>query len=242
MAFAQIPAPSDTTMTELSNLNIIITDRLVLRPLRPTDRDAIRFLRFNPQVVAACLAHRKAETGAELDAFLERVMEGGKCVSHCVEPRASSQSEGEKVEAKEQKLTQDEGNEPNSADKKYRENHIIGVMGAQRVPEIGYMFLPEYWGKGYATEALKAWMEWYWIAYPGGHVEREYLNAITWPEAVGSQNVLQKCGFMFLHNIQQGLERNGKTEGKDYKGKERVMLNLWIAGRPPSRRNSLASS
>lgn len=74
-------------------------------------------------------------------------------------------------------------------------------------------------------------------------MEREYLNAVTWPEAVGSQNVLQKCGFMFLHKIQQELEKNGKTEEKEDSGKEEyVMLNLWIAGRPPSRTNSLASS
>lgn len=88
--------------------------------------------------------------------------------------------------------------------------------------EIGYMFLDEFWGRGYATEALKAYLDHYWsldrkeyvrIISDGDYGEKgsdwedeeevEVLRAITAVENVGSINVLKKCGFKetrhFLH-------------------------------------------
>jgi RimJ/RimL family protein N-acetyltransferase len=86
------------------------------------------------------------------------------------------------------------------------------------------MLLDEFWGKGYATEALKAYLDHYWSLERREYVrvvsegeddqdnptstadeekEVEVLTAITEAGNVGSINVLRKCGFRetrrFLH-------------------------------------------
>lgn len=227
-------------MTELPNLNVIITDRLLLRPLLPTDADAIYTLRSDPQIIASCLTHKRAETGAGFDARLKRELEIGEYVGHCVELRVSAQREGEKTEANEQRPTQYQGNKPDSVDGKQGESRVIGLVGTHGVPEIGYMFLPEHWGKGYATEALKAWMNWYWMKYPGGHEEREYLQAVTGPDSGGSQNVLKKCGFTWRVRFQHFFEE--EMEEEEDESKRHVMLDIWKVERPRLKRMSWPSS
>lgn len=44
---------------------------------------------------------------------------------------------------------------------------VIGLIGAVRAPEVGYMFNAEYWGRGYATEALRAFMPLFFEHYSG---------------------------------------------------------------------------
>lgn len=88
---------------------------------------------------------------------------------------------------------------------------VIGVVGVffSEPPECGYMFRTETWGRGYGTEALRAWLNIYW-ALPrkevmledkdGGNeaTEPEYLLAKTAPANIGSRKVLAKCGFTEL--------------------------------------------
>ncbi|CAD6575877.1 MAG: hypothetical protein ASARMPREDX12_007608 [Alectoria sarmentosa] len=242
MASPQTIGPVNNTKTELPGLDIIITDRLVLRPLVHTDRDAIYTLRSNPQV-ATCFANQRPQTRAEFGVWLKQVMGNGKCVSHCVELRVSSQREGEKREAGEKEKIQNEEVKPDSVNEKQRENKVIGLLGAHEVPEIGYMFLPQYWGKGYATEALKAWMVWYWKTFPGGNEDRGYLKAMTRLGAVDSRNVLQKCGFTWRDKFQLELEqyeeerKQEATEGKKY-----LPVDVWIIEGPRLGRSSGASS
>lgn len=57
--------------------------------------------------------------------------------------------------------------------------------------EIGYGLLPEYWGQGYATEAVTAASAWA-AAQPG--VTR--VEAETEPDNAASQRVLEKAGFV----------------------------------------------
>lgn len=57
--------------------------------------------------------------------------------------------------------------------------------------EIGYGLLPEYWGKGYATEAVRALTAWA-SCQPG--VTR--IEAETEPDNTASQRVLEKAGFV----------------------------------------------
>lgn len=56
--------------------------------------------------------------------------------------------------------------------------------------EIGYGLLPEYWGNGYATEAVKAMVDWA-LRQPG--VQR--IEAETEREKRASRRVLEKSGF-----------------------------------------------
>ena len=55
--------------------------------------------------------------------------------------------------------------------------------------EIGYMLLPEYWGKGYGTETAKKIIE---IA---NQLEIMVLKAIIDPENLPSKKILSNLGF-----------------------------------------------
>ena len=57
--------------------------------------------------------------------------------------------------------------------------------------EIGYGLEPEYWGKGYATEAVIAAVDW---ALKQPSVKR--IEAETEPGNIASQRVLEKAGFI----------------------------------------------
>lgn len=57
--------------------------------------------------------------------------------------------------------------------------------------EIGYGFLPEFWGRGYATEAVRAMTQWA-SQQPGV----KQIEAETEPGNAASQRVLEKAGFL----------------------------------------------
>jgi RimJ/RimL family protein N-acetyltransferase len=63
--------------------------------------------------------------------------------------------------------------------------------------EVGYGFLSKDWGKGYAPEALKAFVEAY--LKPRGFwnppFERVYLHGVTGGANLRSRRVLEKIGF-----------------------------------------------
>lgn len=56
--------------------------------------------------------------------------------------------------------------------------------------DLGYRFIPKYWGKGFATEAGQAWVD-----YAFNILEQEQLYAAVDPDNIGSKNVLLKLGF-----------------------------------------------
>ncbi len=58
--------------------------------------------------------------------------------------------------------------------------------------EAGYWLLPEFWGKGYATEALQAVIH-YWF----NEKQLHRLEAFVETENPESANVLKKCSFVY---------------------------------------------
>ena len=99
---------------------------------------------------------------------------------------------------------------------------VIGMVGAHHLPDIGYVYDPVAWGKGYATEALTGWIEMYMENWPVGHPliekeeERRFLIAKTGAErGVTSRRVLEKSGFKH-----QGFE-----DAPDGTGMEK--LDVW---------------
>ena len=74
---------------------------------------------------------------------------------------------------------------------------FIGWAGLAYLPEfdeidIGYRFLPQYWGKGYATEASHAILE-----YGFETLGLTRIIAIAMKENLGSIRVMQKIGMQF---------------------------------------------
>jgi len=69
------------------------------------------------------------------------------------------------------------------------------------------MLNSNYWGKGYATEALRVFMPLFFEHCAlGEHGLFEYAEAHTDPDLVASQNVLLKCGFTLLEVREKDFE------------------------------------
>ena len=70
----------------------------------------------------------------------------------------------------------------------------IGAAGLQHLEggpevEVGYRFLKEHWGRGYATESARAS-----IAYGFDEVGLDRIVAVALESNVASRRVLEKCG------------------------------------------------
>ena len=77
-------------------------------------------------------------------------------------------------------------------------HEVIGVTGLQHLAdgeeiEVGYRFLHEHWGNGYATEAARAS-----IAFGLGELRMERIVAVTLPTNRASRRVMEKCGMTFV--------------------------------------------
>ena len=82
---------------------------------------------------------------------------------------------------------------------------VIGVLGSPDVPRVGYIFHPSYYGKGYATEALKAYIESYWKRLIPGSFD--FASAATDVENLPSRRLLEKSGFV-LQRIEKQAHNN----------------------------------
>jgi len=89
---------------------------------------------------------------------------------------------------------------------------VIGFSGLKYVPEIGetelgYRFLPEFWGMGLATEAGRASIE-----FARADLELTRLVAMVHPDNLASAGVLAKLGFAVEKQLRysglQGVDVN----------------------------------
>ena len=71
------------------------------------------------------------------------------------------------------------------------EGRIIGDVGAGRLPDFGFIIHPDYWGRGFATEASAAF-----IAYAFSDTAATELCADVDPRNAASLKVLGKLGFL----------------------------------------------
>ena len=83
--------------------------------------------------------------------------------------------------------------------------HVIGDISVfdienSRMGNVGYRLDPELWGRGYATEALQAAVEFIFT-----HTELDRLQATADVRNIASNRVLEKCGF-----LREGTIRHGK--------------------------------
>ncbi len=142
---------------------ILETKRLLLRPLRMTDLDDLLTFWGNEEVMRYC---------------------GG----------AGDREREKRAIAYYQKLMQEKGYAPLAVVLK-SEERVIGACGFQRAweddaVELIYHFAKAFWGKGYATEAVRAVVD-HARTYPSA---RSIVAAVS-PENRGSYRVLEKVGF-----------------------------------------------
>ncbi len=77
------------------------------------------------------------------------------------------------------------------------DNKLIGFAGLKYLPEfeetdLGFRFLPQYWGQGLATEASRALLD-----FGFKHLMLKRIIGIAMPENIGSWKVLEKVGMEF---------------------------------------------
>ena len=71
------------------------------------------------------------------------------------------------------------------------QGRVIGNVGAGRLPEFGFILHPDYWGRGFASEASRAFVD-----YAFGLSRISELTADVDPRNAASLNVLGKLGFI----------------------------------------------
>ncbi|GKT64648.1 GNAT N-acetyltransferase [Colletotrichum tofieldiae] len=181
----------------------IVTERLILRPLSPDDLQPLHVLRTQPEVM-------KWSAVGRVDADME-------------ETRT--------------KLAQNLP--PNDADNYdfaiclRSTGEWIGLGGCKKPsggelgwPEMGYMLQKDYWGNGYATEFVNAFLGAWWSlprserevnvdkstvrGHRDGDVVEEIITAVTEPDNVASQKILGKWGFEKLKVWKEPGEEGGK--------------------------------
>ena len=145
------------------------TARLILRPWALTDAEAVYEQARNPKIGAMCGWHPHASV-SESREIIEHVLRKPHSFAICLEDNQAIGSIG--------LLFQNDSNLPMS----------------DCEAEIGYWLGEDFWGKGYATEAVQSV-----VAYAFEELSLVRLWAVAYQENTPSQRVLEKCGFYPHH-------------------------------------------
>ena len=89
-----------------------------------------------------------------------------------------------------------------------KDNQSAGICGIVKregltIPDLGFAMLPKYEGKGIATEASKAVVQ-----YAKETLQLSQLAGITKPDNIASIRVLEKVGMEFKEKIQLPQDAN----------------------------------
>lgn len=89
--------------------------------------------------------------------------------------------------------------------------------GHTRYYDLGYRLIKKYWGKGFATETAKAWLQ-----YAFETLKTDAVYAMAEYGNDGSQNILRKAGLQFVEVFElDGVEHNWyKIDHESFKTKE----------------------
>jgi len=162
----------------------IETERLLMRPLNMNDVDALYKLDSDP-LVMKYLGNRPVKNLDEVNFYLKTILRQYELYDigrWAVMEKSTREMIG-------------------WAGLKYMNEE---TNGHKDFYDVGYRFRPEFWGKGYATEATNAWID-----YAKKYLNIQTLYASAHIENIASQNVLKKCGF-----IEKG-EYNFEMYGED---------------------------
>lgn len=160
------------------------TERLLIRPLVMEDAAEVNLMRAHPEV----MKHTPITAVDDIEkskAWIQGCHDRSNCWNFVIELLPTMES-------------------PTASPTPPR---VIGLIGAVRAPEVGYMLNHNYWGKGYATEALRAFLPLFFDHYSGGEQGRfEFAEAHTDPDLVTSQSVLKKAGFELIEVREKDFE------------------------------------
>jgi RimJ/RimL family protein N-acetyltransferase len=84
------------------------------------------------------------------------------------------------------------------------EGALIGKLGCWRLPEIGFLFDPAVWGRGYASEAMAAFLQRRRALGPGE------ITADVDPRNTSSLRLLARHGFVESHRAERTWEVGGE--------------------------------
>jgi ribosomal-protein-alanine N-acetyltransferase len=160
---------------------ILYTNRLVLDELRDDDHEAIYHIFSDKEAMALYDMERltKAEEGLDIVNFLRNKFATNSGIRWAIREISPSR----------------------------KSSKLIGTCGFNNWVAydhsaiIGYELAPEFWGKGYATEAIHKIIS---AAYNDElqiHVNR--IEASVVPSNIGSEKVLKKNGFMFEGRLRE---------------------------------------
>ncbi|KAI0505779.1 acetyltransferase domain-containing protein [Xylaria bambusicola] len=210
----------------------IVTERLLLRPFDISDAEAVHVLRTQPEVMQWTAVGTADKDMDESRTWLQRYL-----------PPNDLQAYNFVI------VDRGDGTNGDTA------GELVGVGGVHHTrngsgwPECGYMLRKEYWGKGLATEFLRAFTKAWW-ALPreeirvevneetvGGRGEKndsgelqvpEILMAVIEASNVGSRRVLEKSGF---REYKQWTEPDSRV---GYEGSTATLVALLLEKAPDS--------
>nr|WP_284676597.1 GNAT family N-acetyltransferase [Vibrio sinus] len=78
---------------------------------------------------------------------------------------------------------------------------ITGFKLSGQIAQVGYLFLPNFMGRGYATESLGSVIDW-----GKKHHQIDAFSAIVTAGNIASERVLEKCGFTLSEVIPDAYE------------------------------------
>jgi RimJ/RimL family protein N-acetyltransferase len=82
---------------------------------------------------------------------------------------------------------------------------ITGFVLQDGIAEVGYLLLPEFYGQQFGTESLTGVIEW---AFEQHKISQ--FSATVTEGNIGSERVLEKCGFKLIETIPEAYEIGGK--------------------------------
>ena len=93
---------------------------------------------------------------------------------------------------------------------------VIGKVGGGVLPEVGYILHRDYWGKGFAYEAMRAVIGFAFAMHPVDH-----LMADIDPRNVASARLLERLGFVKSGHAENTFCVAGQWSDSDYYRLER---------------------